>query len=238
MAIVCGTCSDPACVSKHEHRICSQCGTSNAPTNGKRHQTRASERTNVLQCVVCRCYIVPCNSETYVLGRSSTDMAASKGIPPDPKGRQINVDASGPKFCDLCRTHVPLHMWGKHNFTPYHKRQESYAVFKAALDEAERDKHGVVVEGSFDFDIVDPATARNGLTLKLTIKAVIPQSRIALIQIQLESAKQSRFTSSFSVTADGCNTVMVCAKPVVLQVQFQQLRVGRFEDRITCYCWK
>lgn len=251
-----GTCSDSSCVFKHELLICDLCGvtcttsfTYNAHMNGKKHRIKASGKNNILRCVACDRDIVTYSWGAHVAGRRHIDAAALKGISPDLEGQLVTTDTTDRNFCDLCRTHVPIYLWARHSSTLHHTRQERYAAFKAVLDEAERDKNGVTVEGSFDFDIVDSIVAHNGLTIRPMIKVAMPQSKIALVQIRLASAKQSgavspyvsllhrvdfRFqfsSSSFSVAIEGENSIITYGKPITIRVEFQQTNNGRYEDR-------
>jgi hypothetical protein len=69
-----------------------------------------------------------------------------------------------------------------------HKRQEKYRAMMSVFDEAERDKNGVTVEGTFDFDIIDPAVGAAGITLRAMLNVIIPQSKITLVAANLASA--------------------------------------------------
>lgn len=169
----------------------------NAHINGKKHRNKASGKNNFLRCVICSRDVIAHSWASHVAGRPHINTAADKGVSPDVEGETITTDIPGQQFCDLCRTHVHVAIWGIHVSGRIHQRQERYAAFKAVLDEAERDKNGVTIEGAFDFAIVDPMVARSGLTLKATIKTIMPQSKIALVQITLASAKRSDMNSPY-----------------------------------------
>ena len=55
-----------------------------------------------------------------------------------------------------------------------------------ALEQSESDKNGVVVEGSFDFEFIDPPEAKVGKILSATIKAK-SSSRVVLLEAKLAS---------------------------------------------------
>jgi helicase MOV-10 len=74
---------------------------------------------------------------------------------------------------------------------------EKLSAFNAVLDEAERDKNGINIEGAFDFDIITPTLGGMGTSVTPVIKMAIPHSRVTLVEINLMSAKGGRPVSSF-----------------------------------------
>lgn len=54
------------------------------------------------------------------------------------------------------------------------------------LDEAERDKNGITIEGAFDFDIIPPTVSS---TVAPVVKMAIPHSRVTLVEVNLMSGR-------------------------------------------------
>jgi helicase MOV-10 len=64
--------------------------------------------------------------------------------------------------------------------------------FRAALDEAEKDKNAITVEGVTDFGFVAPKTAKQGLLCDLIMRSSEPSGRSVLIEAKLASKKTVR----------------------------------------------
>ena len=58
-----------------------------------------------------------------------------------------------------------------------------------AVEQSETDKNGVVVEGSFDFEFIDPPVAEVGKKVTATIKVSRRASRSVLLEAKLASAQ-------------------------------------------------
>lgn len=92
--------------------------------------------------------------------------------------------------CDLCEDVLPNRFWNEHLGTRNHKIQEQHIRYMTAVEQSETDKNGVVVEGSFDFEFIDPPAAQLGRELTATIKASQPSSKIVLLEAKLASAQE------------------------------------------------
>ena len=96
----------------------------------------------------------------------------------------------------MCRFVVRRWEWERHVTSPRHKKREEYMSFKAALDEMEKDKNGLMTEGDFDFGIVEPNIAAYGTRRAAKIRLTAPSSRIGMIACRLLSSKDSRDESN------------------------------------------
>jgi helicase MOV-10 len=67
-----------------------------------------------------------------------------------------------------------------------------------AVEQSETDKNGVVVEGSFDFDFIDPPVAEAGKTTIVTIKTLQPFSTSVLLEVRLASAQGNASSGGIS----------------------------------------
>ncbi|KAF5383148.1 hypothetical protein D9615_005012 [Tricholomella constricta] len=109
--------------------------------------------------------------------------------------------------------------------------KEQFAAFKVVLDDAEKDKHGILVSGDFDFGVVEVSDAARGRVSGGTIKASNPSARITLVDIQLSSAKGAiRGHSSYEVAVfGGCRDITTA--PLNFSITFRQNYIGRCQDR-------
>jgi helicase MOV-10 len=194
-----GVCENPSCPHRHNVFSCDLCGLVCGSLNeytqhnaSKRHLKNArGESGGVVFCPACQKHIS--GRENWV-GHAATTrhkkIVAQMGL-------SLNIDPeeveSVPShtLCSTCNTHIQDIFWSHHQITPRHKARERFISFQTALDEAERDKHGVSVLGNFDFGIVDRATAKSGITVRPTIKNTMPSSKVSIVSMTLASDKGS-----------------------------------------------
>ncbi|KAF8632166.1 hypothetical protein AX17_004907 [Amanita inopinata Kibby_2008] len=124
-------------------------------------------------------------------------------------------------------------VWKEHVEGFRHRRKENFKSYRAAMDEAEKDKNGIVVDGSFDFDIVDPARASSRVRLAATIKTTTPNLRVKLSSLKLVSSRGVTGSNmTYTVTAEGSNREVTPRLCVKLTVTLNQQHIGRYEDRL------
>jgi len=95
---------------------------------------------------------------------------------------------SGKVFCGVCDKQIPSARWASHPQSLEHRRKEGYTAFKTALEEAEKDKHGVVLSEGLDFGIVESADAARGVSRTLIIETTVPSSRVTIKKVSLSSS--------------------------------------------------
>lgn len=86
---------------------------------------------------------------------------------------------------------MPKYM-GKHIQGPKHRTAEKYVAYKATLEEAEKNKHGVTISNPLDFGIVAPADAQKGVFMEFFIQTTVPASRIKITAAQFPSTTTPR----------------------------------------------
>lgn len=134
--------------------------------------------------------------------------------------------------CRICQQLIRGGAWNQHLLSSKHQRKEAFTKYKAALDEAEKDKNGVSIGGIFDFDFVDPAAGAMGLQSTLTIKTSLPFSKSVLVEAKLASSQGVRVSTCFAATIDGDNRKVISGRPITLKITFRQSHIGRYEDRL------
>ena len=194
-----GTCPDSTCIYQHNLQFCDICGVKitspairAAHFNGRRHRQRLLGGEHLLHCTICDIAILALNWESHASGKKHARAAQRRGVSATVEGERIVTDVQGQKYCDLCDIHVPEQKWNVHIRGRVHKNLERFSAFKAVIDEAERDKNGITIEGPTDFDIIPLTVSRTSVSLALAIKMSIPHSKVALVEVNLMLAKGRR----------------------------------------------
>jgi helicase MOV-10 len=196
--LVNGTCEDNACTYAHSILTCEPCGfVFQLPNEYNQHLESKNHRSRILgQAVFYYCPICEANVPTYskgweqhIQGRNHQRKAGGAGVPVD-VAPQPPISTATATACDLCQVVLPKRVWNEHKKTRNHKLREQYGRYMTAVEQSETNKNGVIVEGSFDFEFIDPLVAEVGKELTATIKASQPSSRSAvLLEAKLASAK-------------------------------------------------
>ena len=193
--LVNGTCENNACTYAHTILTCEPCGfvfqspnEYNQHLKTKKHRLRVLGQTVVYYCSICDAN-VPNRWEQHTQGRIHQRKADGAGLPPMDVAPQPAISTASATACDLCQIVLPNHVWNEHLNTRNHKLREHYSRYMTAVEQSETDKNGVVVEGSFDFEFIDPPVAQVGTELTATVKASQPSSRSVLLEAKLASAQ-------------------------------------------------
>jgi len=112
----------------------------------------------------------------------------------DEQGVSVSVDpveASESGYCVICRKPVMPRWQAKHLRSSKHRMAEKYVAYKATLEEAEKNKHGVVVSDGLDFGIIALADAHKSVSIPFVIQTVVPTSRIKVDSFKLSSTTVS-----------------------------------------------
>jgi helicase MOV-10 len=73
-----------------------------------------------------------------------------------------------------------------------HQSKERFTAFKTVLDESEKEKNGVTIEGEVDMGILDPAVSTRGKAISLKILSTVPSAKISLVSVKLSAELGSR----------------------------------------------
>lgn len=186
----------------------------------------------MVYCAVCQKYVSGMkNWVQHIASPRHIAVAAQRGLPSD-------VDPEEPEYipghtlCSTCNSHIPDRNWPRHHLTPKHKDREQFVSFRSALDEAEKDKHGISVSGNFDFGIVDGPIAQSGVIIRSTIHNATPSSKVSLVSMTLASDKGSRTQSPFSVTLHDPNRTIGYNATYAFTITLRQAYSGRAENRL------
>ena len=200
-----GVCSDPHCQLTHNLMVCEPCGfiaatTSiyNAHLRGKKHKSKVSGRSGTAYCHICKKNITAGMPGwgLHVAGQKHVALAMAQGLAPNIEPEEATAN-DGERNCGICQEIIRRTAWNRHLLSSKHQRKEAFTKYKAALDEAEKDKNGVSIEGLFDFDFVDPAVGAMGLQSTVTIKTSLPFSKSVLVEAKLASSQGARVSTSW-----------------------------------------
>ncbi|KAJ7676472.1 P-loop containing nucleoside triphosphate hydrolase protein [Mycena rosella] len=235
-----GICESPSCSYRHDVSSCELCNrvfaspaeyTTHAAT--KQHLNKVQgEFGAMLYCTLCEKYVSGMkNWVQHVASGRHASIAAERGLRPDVDPEEPE-SIPGHTLCSTCNSHIPDRNWPRHHLTPKHKDREQFISFRSALDEAEKDKHGISVSGNFDFGIVDGPAAKSGITIRPTIHNATPASKVALVSMTLASDKGSRTQSPFSVPPTAPNLAIGYNSTYAFTVTLRQAYNGREENRL------
>ncbi|KAH7924376.1 P-loop containing nucleoside triphosphate hydrolase protein [Leucogyrophana mollusca] len=233
-----GVCTIAQCPEYHEVKTCELCGVFcasfawyEAHIAGKKHRRKAAGSNTTLHCSVCNVYIYGQRVwEQHVLGGPHAKKALQQGLSPAVEPT-IPDTLPGRVFCSVCDKHIPEGLWSSHSQSFDHRKKEGYGAYKAALREAEKDKHGVIVSGDADFGVVEILDAKNGVSRSLTIQTTVPSSRFTIVSTNFSSPITSA-PSPFTVELPNHGPMLVYGRPIAATISVRLPHAGRAEDRL------
>ncbi|KIY47324.1 P-loop containing nucleoside triphosphate hydrolase protein [Fistulina hepatica ATCC 64428] len=238
-----GSCSDPSCPHEHAIPVCELCQQAFGSQEdyeehklSKQHINRTKGETGMLLfCPVCEKYVPGFkNWKVHVESAKHAKVACQKGLPADVRPEEPD-DVAGHEYCTTCRRHVPQRLWAKHPSTPVHSKKAQFARYRSALDEAEQDKHGVVIEGECDFGVLSIADGEKGQTKRLSVRLTAPVkvSIVGFIFASHRGGISYCAPSPFAVALEGSSHELTFrGKSLNFAVAFYQKFVGTYHDRL------
>ncbi|TEB29939.1 hypothetical protein FA13DRAFT_602788 [Coprinellus micaceus] len=113
--------------------------------------------------------------------------------------------------------------------------QETLVKYRSVVDEPEKDKNGVTVEGATDLGVLDPASipqAWEGDARMLVAKCPNPAGTVKLVKVELSSNQgANRVQSGFVIVSAHLGRITP-STPAFVQFKFTQRSTGRYEDQI------
>ena len=190
-----GTCNDSACTHAHTIITCEVCAfvfpssiEYNHHLESKQHHLRTLG--HAYYCPICEANVATHKSwDQHIKGRIHQRKADDAGVSPGEVTPQPATSTASTTACDLCQAVIPNRYWKEHLKKQDHKLREQYSRYMTAVEQSESNKNGVVVEGSFDFEFIDPPEAEVGKELIATIKASKPSLRFVLLEAKLATAQ-------------------------------------------------
>lgn len=195
-----GTCSDTNCTYSHTITTCDACNlvfvdddAYQSHLSSTKHKSRVSGSSVVSHCSVCIANITGGEKgwDVHIKGKRHTSNVIIKGVSAETLPQAATTTTKN-TFCDLCQSMVYNPHWNAHIKSDRHQSRESFTRYRSALEDAEADKNGVTIEGNFDFDFVDPATAQGGVHTYVSIITSAVHSRCVLSELRLASSQGTR----------------------------------------------
>ncbi|KAG6909930.1 hypothetical protein DXG01_014452 [Tephrocybe rancida] len=214
--------------------MCASQAEMDSHTQSRFHLNKVRGTSQLLRCPLCpdrliwgpRIWAIHTGSVKH--GKRSR----AAGVDPLAVVPEKHDDVPRHTFCVTCSTHIPDAHWNSHIKNTRHLQKEQFAAFKVVLEEAEKDKHGVVVTGDFDFGIVEPVAAAKGTSLGGSIMTTNPTSHITLVDFKLGSARGPNLrSSSFQISISGDRRTLSASLPITFQIMLCQDYVGRCQER-------
>ncbi|KAH9948068.1 P-loop containing nucleoside triphosphate hydrolase protein [Amylocystis lapponica] len=241
-----GACTLDDCQLDHGAKFCDLCGIICSPASsfdsharGKRHIERASFAA-ALASTSLKCYLcdVSVNGETnwsqHIAGAPHRKAAARYGVSPKIRPEDPNAVPAGHKRCTLCTRNIAKASWSSHLRGQYHLKLQRYANYKAAFEQAEKDKKGVTIshgDTGVDFGVVELTSSERGVRISLVVRTTEPSSRTTILQANV-SATVVNVLCPFSATIEGGSRRLVYGQDTLVNVIFRHARRGRYEGRL------
>ena len=204
-----GQCNNRTCPFEHKILICDLCDYI-APhkdawkthLESKKHCDIVSGKVKTSHCNICQRSIAggPQQWSAHLGSQKHRKLAATQQVDANVEP-QNGASTEKQEFCSLCQVSVWTSAWSRHLEGPGHVKREKH---KVALDEAEKDKSGISVEGGLNFGIVDPTTAGSGIQSTVTVTTSLPFSKTILAEANLTSNHNPRDAFSRSACLSSC----------------------------------
>jgi hypothetical protein len=186
---------------------------------------KAGKECNDSQCTSSH-FFRPCNPckrmfysdyayRSHINGNGHKRREAKIGTPFQPKrNKKATV------LCSVCQVYVKVDYMAKHEEKTGHLRQVRFHKFQDLLKEAEKDKNGVIVEGEFDFGVVEltemgPCLERGG-----TVSTMSSDVNVTLLEASLGSRTKEQKPSYVLIRCSNVNDLTM----IQLEEFYLQLR--------------
>ncbi|KAJ2936529.1 hypothetical protein H1R20_g564, partial [Candolleomyces eurysporus] len=137
------------------------------------------------------------------------------------------------EYCLTCQYVVPQSAWQQHVSGIKHLRKEAFLKYRTAVDEAEKDKNNLTIEGRTNLGFLDPSVAALGFTEELVVKSSARSGKSVLSEVRLASTQGTGRRSSSGFSVHDSPTLPTTVKSLItVFIKFTQKFIGRYDDRI------
>jgi len=130
-----------------------------------------------------------------VNGRTHKRAAQHQGVSPLIEPSR-GVSTNGEAYCDICQYAFPRSHHPRHLASSKHRTKESFLKYRSALDEAEKDKNCLSIDGPTDLGFVQPSGAPMGFRGLFVIRSSELQGKSVLAGVRLASTQGGRPVNS------------------------------------------
>lgn len=198
-----GTCQAAKCTQNHSIKFCESCRLTcqdidayASHLRGRGHAAKLKHSSAHVFCTTCNRNFVASSWGSHVQGQKHLKASQKGGVAP-----QIQPQEGRPPLgihrCRFCNRNVKVDEWGTHQSSPIHRKKEQYFLLKSVLDIATNDKGSAIIlpPEELDFETIEPAHARRGVTKQLVIQVTDPSINYKIMQVTIAgSAKKKNST--------------------------------------------
>ena len=197
-----GACQSANCTKNHLIKFCQSCrlvcqdaASYASHLGGRRHATKLKYSSINVFCTTCDKNFIAGSWDSHIQGQKHLD-ASQKARRAPHILPQEGRPPPGSLHCRLCNCNVTTDGWGVHQSGPTHRKKEQYFLLKAIFDVATNDKGSAIIlpAEELDFDTVEPADARQGITKELVIRVTDPSISYKIVQATVAGSSNKRNT--------------------------------------------
>ncbi|KAF8520941.1 P-loop containing nucleoside triphosphate hydrolase protein [Hysterangium stoloniferum] len=246
-----GVCIDASCGFEHDVHPCNTCRiictdpkALEVHLSGKRHSKRVRSLNcpHPSFCKICDVSLSsPWTYPQHIQGRNHLALLAEKqNNPTTDDGESTDPDVPvvplGHVRCDICDISLSSRFWSAHRTGINHRKKERFATLQAALEEAEKDKHGVELtaegEDGLDFGLIE-SDSQSSKSINVKVLLTTPE-KIDITEIRFSSAKSlRRRRTSFGLSKINLPLRIQFQISMEFSVVFDHRGLyGRFNDRL------
>jgi helicase MOV-10 len=198
-----GACRTAGCTQNHVVKFCETCRlicqdahSYASHLRGRGHATKLKYSSINVFCTTCNRNMAANSWDPHLQGQKHLKASNKAGLP-----SQIQPEEGRPPpgslRCRLCNANIKADGWGTHQSGPTHQKKEQYFVLKAVFDIATNDKGSAVIlpPEELDFETIEPASARQGVTKQLVIQVTDPSINYKIVQVTIAGSASKRNTA-------------------------------------------
>jgi hypothetical protein len=169
--------------------------------NSKRHCNTIQNRNQTYYCSICSKNIGSSNWEERINGGKHRNLATLQGVAPAVHPLR-GITTNGQQYSSVCKYALPTHAWSRHVSGFKHQKKEVFLRCRSALDEAEKAKNNLAIDGPTNIGFLEPFVAASGYTGELVIKSSEPFRKTVLSEVTLVSTQGTgrRLVSGYVTT--------------------------------------
>jgi len=198
-----GACQTTNCTKNHLIKFCQSCRlicqdfvSYASHLGGRGHAAKLKYSSINVFCPTCDRNFVASSWDSHIQGQKHVRASQKVGQTPHIQPQE-GRPPPGSLHCRLCNGNVKAGGWEAHQSGPTHRKKEQYFLLKAIFDVATNDKGGVVIlpAEELDFETVEPAHARQGITKGLVIHVADPSATYKIVQATVAGSPNKRNTA-------------------------------------------
>jgi helicase MOV-10 len=156
-------------------------------------------------CDPCkRLFFSEIDYHSHINSKRHKQREAKSRIPLQPKENKRATE-----LCSVCQIYVKVDDMAKHKMIKPHLRLERFQKLRSLLDEAQKNKNGVIVEGKFDFGVVALREMGSGLERGGTVRVKSSKVNVTLLEASLGSTTKGQKSSYVSICCSNVKNLTI-----------------------------